>query len=271
MPFHFDFSAAQILWIFTFAAELVLLIVLLGRDRARRFLLFTASIALGVLILLVTRLLFGRMAAVTTSTIFLALSDIDAFIGLLVVVEVARRAFTGIARRAWLTGAAIIFALAIATLIFWGPWPNRTAFTGGSLLVTLRSMQVISDKGATLAGLLDIELAVVIIAFGRRFNAGWRSHPQQIAIGLSTAALSQFAVRLIWQRIATHTTIHSQADYQHALTLRDRIYNANNVVYLLVLVWWIAWLWLDEPGTESRQPGSEPSKAPEGEGNASEI
>ena len=46
MHFNFDFSATQILWTLTFAALLVLLVVLLGRDRARRFPWFTASIVM---------------------------------------------------------------------------------------------------------------------------------------------------------------------------------------------------------------------------------
>ena len=46
MHFNFDFSTGQILWTLTFAALLVLLVVLLGRDRARRFPWFTASMVM---------------------------------------------------------------------------------------------------------------------------------------------------------------------------------------------------------------------------------
>jgi hypothetical protein len=52
MHFNFGFTAVQILWTLTFAALLVLLVVLLGRDRARRFPWFTASIVLLTLRLL---------------------------------------------------------------------------------------------------------------------------------------------------------------------------------------------------------------------------
>ena len=57
MHSNFDFSASQILWTLTFAALLVLLVVLLGRDRARRFPWFTASIATMGLLLLTSQLL----------------------------------------------------------------------------------------------------------------------------------------------------------------------------------------------------------------------
>jgi hypothetical protein len=46
MHFTADFFAHQFLWTLTFAAQLVLLATLLGRDRARRYPWFTASIAL---------------------------------------------------------------------------------------------------------------------------------------------------------------------------------------------------------------------------------
>ena len=43
---NFAFSARQILWTLTFAAQLVLLVVLLGRDRARRYPWFTAGVVI---------------------------------------------------------------------------------------------------------------------------------------------------------------------------------------------------------------------------------
>ena len=251
MRFHFDFSASQILWTLTFAAELVLLIVLMGRDRMRRFPWFTANIVVMALMLLVSRLLFGRMPAIITSSIFLALSSIAAVIGLMVVVELARRAFAGAPRAGWLVGVFASLIIAIAVLVIWGPWPARNVFTGGPLLVTLRSLQLAADKGAVLGALLAIELGMAIVFFGRRFQGGWRTHAQQIAIGLSTAGIAQLAVRVLWQAIATRAKIQTQTEYQHLLDLRDRIYNANNLVFVLVLVWWIAWLWLDEPGARS--------------------
>ena len=43
MHFNFAFTAVQVLWTLTFAAHLVLLVVLLGRDRTRRFPWFTTG------------------------------------------------------------------------------------------------------------------------------------------------------------------------------------------------------------------------------------
>ena len=93
---HFlGFTIVQILWTLTFAALLVLLVVLLGRDRARRFPWFTASMVLTALRLLSSRMLYGRLAPITMSQIFLTLALIEALLCLLVAVEIARRAFSG--------------------------------------------------------------------------------------------------------------------------------------------------------------------------------
>ncbi len=247
MHFHFIFSAAEILWTLTFAAELVLLVVLLGRDRARRFPWFTIYIVTIALLLLTTKLLFGRMAPLASSAIFLALSDLAAIAAVLVVIELARRSFAGASRRSLLVGATVLLVLAGALIASWGPWPAWKTLIGGSTLANLRAMQMFADKGAVFTALLDVELAIAIMLLGRRFHGGWRTHAQQIVIGLSTAALSQLAVRGIWQLIATHTTVHSQAQYERLMALRDRMYQANNVVFLCALVWWVVWLWLEEP------------------------
>lgn len=269
MHFHFDFSFNQILWTLTFAAELVLLIVLLGRDRVRRFPWFMTSITLMALLMLVSRLLFGRMAPLYTSAIFLALSSITAIVGLVVLVEVARRAFHGASRRAGLIGSAVILVVAAAALIFWGPWPHLSSLADSTLIGILRTLQMFSDKGALLGALLGIELGIAICLFGRRYQGGWRSHPQQIAIGLGVAGLSQVAVRAIWQIIATRTIVHSRAEYEHVMDLRDRIYHTNNLVFLCALLWWIVWLWIDEPGQSgNRESGKQESEETREQGNA---
>ncbi|MFP5206753.1 MAG: twin-arginine translocation signal domain-containing protein [Acidobacteriota bacterium] len=272
MHFHYVFSAAEILWTLTFAAELVLLVVLLGRDRARRFPWFTVYIVTVALLLLTTKLLFGRLAPLLSTTVFLAISDLAAVVAALVVLEVARRAFAGSSRRGFLAGAAVLLGVAAALIAMWGPWPAWKTLIDGTTLAHLRVMQMFADKGAVLTAILDVELALVVVLFGRRFQGGWRTHAQQIAIGLSTAGLSQLAVRVIWQLIATHTTVHSQAQYERLMALRDRMYQGNNVVFLCALVWWIVWIWLEEPAAgagDSTQAAPEPQAALTGEPGAS--
>jgi hypothetical protein len=251
MHLNFGFSAVQILWTFTFAALLVLLVVLLGRDRVRRFPWFTASMVMMALRMVASRLLYGKMAPIVSSEIFLALALVAAIVSLLVVVEMARRAFSRAGRLAWITATLVLVAVGGVVVVLWGPWPSAKTLFAGSTLGVLRLMQLIAQKAETLADLLVIQLGILVVLFGRRFHAGWRSHVQQIVIGLSTAAIAQLGVRAIWQVIALHTTIHSQADYRRVMGLEDKFVNADSVVLLAALVWWIVCLWIDEPGSKA--------------------
>jgi hypothetical protein len=59
-----------------------------------------------------------------------------------------------------------------------------------------------------------------------------------------------------------HTHINTQSEYERVIGVRDKLIHANNVVFLCVVVWWIACLWIDEPGTTS---AAEPEAEPAGE------
>ena len=256
MHFNFDFSAVQILWTLTFAAILVLLVVLLGRDRARIFPWFTAGIVLMGLRLLTSRLLSGRMSAILLNTIFLSLALIAALVALMVLVELARRAFRGASRRTWIIGAGVLLAAGGVVLTFWGGWPAWETITFDSTMADLRFVQFVTQKLDLLVDVLSIGLGLCVVIFGRKFAAGFRSHTQQIVIGLSTVALAQTAVRVIWQVIATHTVPTSQAEYVRILGLQQKLYNAGSAVYVLALIWWIACLWINEPGQKTEATAS---------------
>ncbi|MGA8727298.1 MAG: hypothetical protein WB608_01000 [Terracidiphilus sp.] len=251
MHFNFGFSAVQVLWTLTFAAHLVLLVVLLGRDRIHRFPWFTTAIVLVTLRLLISRLLFGRLPQLTTSAIFIVLADLSSLVGLLVVVELARRAFARAPRRAWLAGTLVLLALGGLVVALWGKWPAWKTLAVNTPLAVLGLMQLVAQKSGLLVDVLTVALGLLVLLFGRRYGSGWRSHAQQIVIGLSTASMGQIAVQAIWQLIAKTAAPHSMAEYQRIVGLREKLFNANSAVYLLVLIWWIVCLWIDEPGTSS--------------------
>jgi hypothetical protein len=256
MHFNFDFSAGQILWTITFAALLVLLVVLLGRDRARRFPWFTASIALMALNRLASRILSHRIAPVVADWIFLVLADLAAILSLLVAVEIARRAFEGAPRKMWIAGTLALLAVGGVVLALWGPWPSYKTFIGASELSTLRLMDLFAQKANLLADCLFVQLGLLVVAFGRHFRAGWHTHTQQLAIGLTMASLSQLAMRGTLQHVATHITIHTQDDYKRVMGMVNSLNTASGVILLMVLLWWIICLWSDEPGTEKQGTGN---------------
>jgi hypothetical protein len=262
---HFNFSTDEILWTLTFAALLVLLVVLLGRDRARRFPWFTASMAFVVVRMLVGKLLFHRMAPMVAGEIFLPLADLASIVSLLLVVEIARRAFAGAGRRLWIGATAALLAVGGTVLALWGAWPSfKTLFTA-SLISTLRVMQLFAEKADLLANVLIVLVGLLVVLFGRYFKAGWHSHTQQLAIGLSMASIAQLTIRGAVEHIAMNTTIHSQNDLQRLRGVAASLNNANSIIYLVVLVWWIACLWIDEPGTEEQGTGNRDQEAETGE------
>jgi len=238
MPLNFHFTAIQILWTLTFAALLVLLIVLLGRDRIKRFPFFTTSIFLLTLRLLMSRLLFGKLSQMTLSEIFVTLGDVIALVSLLVLVEIARRAFVGLGRTQWITNTAGALLVAGFVVAAWGPWPAWKTLTADSQIAGMRLMQLASQKVDLLVSVLSIELGLLIVLFGRRFTGGWRSH-------------AQLSVQGAWQLIATHTTPHTEQEYLHLIGLRDKIFNGNGALVVAVVIWWIVCLWIDEPGTRA--------------------
>jgi hypothetical protein len=254
---NFHFTAVQILWTFTFAAQLVLLVVLLGRDRIKRFPWFTLGIFLMALRLLASRLLFGRLPQITLSEIFIVMADVSAIVGFLIVVEMARRAFAPVKRLNFFAGALAVLAVGVGILAAWGPWPAWKTLTADSFAAALRFMQLGAQKLDMLVDLLTVELGLLVVLLGRRTGAGWRTHVQRIVIGLSTASIAQLSVQAVWQFIARTAAPHSQAEYERILGLRDKLFNANGALYVAVLIWWIVCLWMDEPGAAA---AAEPTK-----------
>ena len=254
MHFHFPFTILSVLWTLTFAAVLVVLVVLLGRDRARRFPWFTASIVIVALRLLVNRLLHDRLPPLTMAGIAVTLADIAALAGLLVLVEMARRAFRKASPRAWTAWGLALLAIGGVVLWKWGPWPGLRALKFDTTIAKLQFLQLLAVKTGLLVHVLTILLGIVVVAFGARYGAGWRTHVQRIMIGLSTASLSQLAAQGTFEMIVHHTTVDSRAKYEHLMDTQEKLLNGNSVVYILVLIWWIVCLWIDEPG------GSDPAK-----------
>lgn len=267
MHLHFPFTALQILWTVTFAAHLVLLVVLLGRDRAKRFPWFTASIALVAFRLLTSHLLFGRLPQVTMAEFFTVLADIAAFVNLMVVLEIARKAFGGVRRPTWILSALCVLAVGGLVLTFWGPWPAWKTVAAGP---PLNLLQLIALKAGLLADVETVVVGLLIVAFGHRYGAGWRSHTQSIAIGLSTASIAQLSIQGIWEAIARTAVAHSMAEYNHILNIREHLFNTNSGIYIAVLIWWIVMLWQDEPGKHGATRNEDSSRwspevlAPEG-------
>jgi hypothetical protein len=258
MHFNFHFTAVTVLWTLTFAALLVLLVVLMGRDRARRFPWFTTSIVLVAMRLLTNRLLHDKLPQLTMGAVAITLADLSVLVALIVLVEMARRAFRNASARAWTSWGVALLALGGVVLWKWGPWPQWKAIAFDTSIAKLQLMQLLAVKTGLLVDVLTVALGLVVVGFGQRYGAGWRSHVQRIMIGLSTASIAQMGAQGTWEIIARHTTPHTRAEYEHVLGIQEKLLNSNSAVYLLVLVWWIVCLWIDEPGAAAVENANTP-------------
>lgn len=272
MHFHFPFTTEEILWTVTFAALLVLLVVLLGRDRARRFPLFTASVVLMAFRLLSTQMLMNRLPRMTMVELVIVTADLSVLIGLLVVLELARHAFGKVRRATWIAGALVVMAVGAAALRYWGAWPD---WKGVASHPPLELMQLVAQNGSLFVDVETIAVGLLIVVIGYRFRAGWRSHTQQIIVGLSTAAIGEIAVQVIWENIvhsvrADPTIIRTMADRNRIVGLGDKLSNSNSALYIVVLIWWIVCLWIDEPWAAKVAPAEE-SPAAKGEAPVEEL
>ena len=251
MHFNYHFTAVQVLWTLTFASLLVLLVVLLGRDRIRRFPWFTTGIVLVTLRLLINRLLHDKLPPITMGEIAITMALVSALVSFVILVEIARHAFRRASGRAWLLWTLGLLIVGGLVVWKWGPWPNFHTLAFDTLIAKLQFTQFLSVKIGLLVDVLSIGLGALVVAAGNRYGAGWRSHVQRIMIGLSTASLSQMSAQGIWQIIVHHTTPHSQAEYERVLGIQEKLLNTNSAVYVLVVIWWIICLWNDERGAGS--------------------
>lgn len=268
MHFDFHFTAVQVLWTLTFAALLVLLVVLLGRERAHRFPWFTASIVLVALRLVLSRLLFGRLPQLTLGAIFVIQAEVASLVGLFVVLEVARRSFSLARRRLWNIWALILLAIGGVVLAKWGPWPAWKSLHVDNPLAALVLTQMVAMKTHLLTDVVTIALGILVVLFGRRYGAGWRSHVQMIAIGLSTASMAQLGLQGIRDLLIHIASSPTSGDHRRLADIWDKVNNANAAIYIAVVVWWIVWLWLDEPGANAHvamAPVAESIDPPAGE------
>ncbi|MFZ1083386.1 MAG: hypothetical protein WAN35_00320 [Terracidiphilus sp.] len=248
----------RVVWTLTFAALLVLLVVILGRGRAHRFPCFTAIIALTALRLMVEVLLGGRVGKIPFSFTVLSMADLAVLVNLLVLVELARRAFTGLHRPLWIVNSAGLALVASGVVVVWGPWPVWKDLAVGTLLGKLYLMQLMMQKGEMLVALLTVGLGVLVLLFGRQFKVGWRSHTLMIVLGLAMVSAVSLAFQGGLQIAVLSRHIHSQADFDK---IRVVLSSAQQVVFLAALLWWISWLWLDEPDAAASPSIQEPPQA----------
>ena len=119
-------------------------------------------------------------------------------------------------------------------------------------------MQLIMQKGELLVALLAVGLGVLVALFGSKFKAGWRSHTFMIVLGLAVVSAVSLALQGGLQIAVLTHHIQTRADFEKIGMILS---STQQIVYLAALIWWISWLWLDEPGAQE-QADSNPDQEP---------
>lgn len=256
------FNIEQVLWALVLAAHLLLLIVLMGRERAARFRWFTAWIGLAAVSLVANHMLHGKLTTIAFYWQTYSALAIESILGIMVLVELARLIFSSgrsgliVKANGWIGWTMVTVAIAAAGVWAWGPWPTKAALQAEKDQLPLLIVILIGMKGQLLVSILMVEATLLFRTFGSRFGSGWRSHAQQIALGLSTNALAFLAVQGITDAISHTAHPKSRPEYDHLVHLVTNLENARTVVWFLALVWWIVWLWRDEPGSPEQLAGA---------------
>jgi hypothetical protein len=243
----------QILWALVLAAHLVLLIVLLGRDRMSRFPWFSAAIALSTIHLIADHLLHGKLTTVAFYWQSYVGVLLDSILGVLVLIELLRTVFANgkagvlLNAKGWLGWTLVTVGMAIAGVWLWGPWPAWSALTAEPKQTPLLLTVLSALKSQLFLALLTVEAGLLMRIFARRFRSPFKSHAQQIMLGLSTYALGFLAVQSTTDIIKHTVHLTSRAEYERIVKLFANFDNARFALWFLVLVWWIVWLWREEP------------------------
>ena len=238
MNFDFGISAVLVLWWMTLAELTVLLLILFWRVRQRSFPLFMANLFLVGIRTELSRLAHDK-PSVTMNVVSIAMDNLAVLALLLVQVELARRVFSGAKRKTWILWSLASVAVAAAAIAIWGPWPDAETLSTDSAAAVLRLLELVAQKSALLVNVLTIELCLLVFYFGRRFNAGWHSYEQRLAIGLSMSALGQLVVQGLWQSMAQTASPTDLTAYLHILKIGRKLVDANMLVYVTVLMWWM--------------------------------
>jgi len=256
----FAITTTRVLWALCFASHLVLLVVLLGRDRIKRFPLFTASIVLMTLRLLFEMLLVGRLPMIPLQSVLLTTANLSELLTLLVLIEIARQCFPGAKARAWSTLTPALVAVSAAALSWWGPWPKPADLAVHTQIDLLRLLQFVWQKSEVLLALLTLCLGLTVLIAGRRFRAGWRNHSNAILLGLVILAAVWLGMTGFWQVLSHRVTMGlTREEYQRILNLGTILYNGYRVSVIVVAVWWIVGLWIEEPGVKPASASAAPA------------
>jgi hypothetical protein len=217
-------------WAVGFVGHVILLLVLLTRQRARAFPIFTTLIGLDIVRTIALALIQQHGTRAGYFYTYWSLAILDVALQLGVVYEMTSRIFrplgewAGDVRRGLM--GWIIGSVAVATGLSWLATPPTRLW-----------MQTVMIKGNIFSAALLSELFLGMIALSVTAGLPWKTHVARISQGLGI--YSVFTVALEAGRTYFGLRTNSQ--------IYDDLSHVRMGVYLLCVTYWIIMLWRDAP------------------------
>jgi len=257
MNITLPFNQLQIIWTLLFASQLVLLVVLIGRERTQRFWWFTASIAVSAVRELINLLLTGRISQVAFSAIYHFMAILAVLLTVFALVEITRNLFTASSLRTWTLLVASISFVSALCLYLLIPWSAQGNLDFHTQLGMLSVLHLVAICGQITAAIAAVVIGVAALFFAPRTKGFWSSHALKILAGFTTYSLVLISELVIGQWISTlaHATNLAFGDYERTNAILERLLNLPYIAMIIVQIWWIYSLWQDEGGVKKTAPG----------------
>ena len=184
---------------------------------------------------------------------------------MLVLIELSRHVFSSgragkiLKGKGWIGGLLVTVPIAFAVAALWNLGLSWATMKADAAHLPLYIDLYVALKSELFVAVLTVEIGVLLQFFGWRFGAKWRSHDRQIALGLSTVSLALLTVQATTDIVKHNLHLTSRDQYEHVIRMFENLDNGRFAVWLLALIWWIIWLWRDEPGA---QPAAEMAETP---------
>jgi hypothetical protein len=217
-------------WAIGLCGHILLLFVLLKRDRARHFPIFTTLITVNIIrtIALYSTFCLGTRHAYFVT--YWSLAILDVALQLAVVYELASHVFRPLGKWAldvrrgflWLISGSI----AVASLLTWMAAPAAPTWK-----------EVVVIRGSFFSAALMSELFVGMIAFSVIAGLPWKTHVARISQGLGAYSIVCILVE----------AGHSYSIIVPGSTTYVMLSHIRMAVYLVCIAYWIVMLWRNAP------------------------
>lgn len=221
---------ALFVWATSFLGQILTLLVLLVRGRARAFPIFTAYMVEEIVTAVVTYIVFIHYPLSTYQHVYWSLGIVDELLQLCVVYEIAVHVFcpTGVwARDIRRTFVGLVCgSVAVALLLTWLAHPAAP-----------RPIQTFILRSNFFSAALMSELFVSMVVLSATVGLPWKTHAARIAQGLGTYSIVCLGLDIVANVVGLAQGGHTYTELSHV----------RSVTWIACEAYWVVMLWVAAP------------------------